>query len=34
MKARITIVSLGPGDPDLLNEKFIAEWHGKESDLC
>ena len=20
--------------PDLLNEKFIAEWHGKESDLC
>ena len=20
--------------PDLLNEKFNAEWHGKESDLC
>ena len=20
--------------PDLLNEKYIAEWHGKESDLC
>lgn len=20
--------------PDILNEKFIAEWHGKESDLC
>lgn len=20
--------------PDLLQEKFIAEWHGKESDLC